>query len=335
MSSDRSTSPTDPFEVAFERANELLYRHTSRSVAAFHVLLDQAGETASLTRARVLARLCIAQRIMGEYDEAIRLGREAMAIYEANGDDHGLAGICVALGNVRWSRGDLTRALAYYESALEIRRNLDDPKGLAGALGSVANILSELGRLDEARAHYEEALRLSEQLRDTRFAARTHNNLGECLFLLGQNAVALTHCETALRLGRSIGDRSDEPNVLINLGRIRAARCEWQQALDVLDEAAAMAVVGEDRRAEAEAMLHRAVLTEQRGRIDPAFLPQAELFRQEALKLAETIGAFTLSQQLHEHCAEAAERQKDAARATRHWAEAKRLRDANTAPHPS
>ena len=162
----------DAFEAAFGRANALLYRHASHAEKAFRALLDHTPAHDQSRRARLLERLCILTRILGRYDEATSLGVEAMPLFETLGDDVGLSRACVALGNIYWSTGDLLKALAFYETALEIRRKVGDPQPLAGALGSVANILSELGRLDEAREHYVEALQLSEGLNDKRFAAR-------------------------------------------------------------------------------------------------------------------------------------------------------------------
>ncbi|MCF3651902.1 tetratricopeptide repeat protein [Synoicihabitans lomoniglobus] len=327
MAADHSVeTETARFERLFDAANDLLYRHTSRAEKAFRDLLETIPFEHKLTRARVMERLCIALRILGHYHEAIQIGTDAMPLFESGNDDAGLGRVCVALGNVSWSQGDLLKALAYYESALEIRRTLNDPKALAGALGSVANILSELDRLPEAREHYEEALALSESFDDKRFAARTHNNLGECLLLMDECQAAMTHCEASLRAVRALGDRADEPNVLINLGRIQTRLRQWQSALDLLDEAAAAAVIAEDRRTEAEAMMHRAVLTEDRGREDPRYLGQAELFRQEALALTEEIGADNLSLLLHEHSAVAADRRGDKLKATAHWASVNALK---------
>ena len=145
--------------------------------------------------------------------------------------------------------------------------------------------------------------------------------------LLHQPAAALQHCEQSPLMVRAMGDYTDEPNVLINLGRIRTQMRDWQAALDLLDEAAATAVIGEDRRAEAEAMMYRGELTERRGQEDPSYLGQAELFRQEALKLAETIGALPLCEQLHLQSAEAAERVQNHRKAAGHWAAVNALRN--------
>ncbi|MCC5023056.1 MAG: hypothetical protein J6386_09795 [Candidatus Synoicihabitans palmerolidicus] len=111
------------------------------------------------------------------------------------------------------------------------------------------------------------------------------------------------------------------------MGRIQAELRQWQIALDLLDEAAAMAVVGEARRAEAEAMMHRAALTQRRGEEDPRYLGQAELSRHEALKLAEEIGALPLCEQLHRKSAEAAEAVGNHAKAASHWAAISAIRN--------
>ncbi len=317
----------DSFEAAYQRANDLLYRHTSKAESAFRQLLATTDPNDHARRARLLERLCIALRILGRYTAATDAGHDAMALCECLGDDAGLGRVCVALGNIAWCQGRLLDALAFYESALEIREKLDDLPALAGALGSVANILSELSRLPEARDHYVRALALSEQTGDRRFAARTHNNLGECFLLMDDTKAALRHCETALKICKALGDRSDEPNVLINLGRIHARRQAWQAALDLFDEAAATAVIAEDRRTEAEALMHRARLTEDRAKIDPRFAHQAELFREEALKHAEAVGALNIARQVHEDCAIAADRAGNKAKAHQHWAQADLIRE--------
>lgn len=319
------------FEAAFTAANDQLYRHTSRAEAAFRELLPLLPPDDQPRRARVLERLSITSRIHGNYETAWAEGSESFRLYELNGDDAGMGRTCVSLGNVAWCQGRMTDALAYFETALEIRERLDDPQALVGAVGSVANILSELERYPEARSHYERALALSEQIGDRRFAARTHNNLGECLLLMDETEPALHHCETALKLCKALGDRTDEPNVLINLGRIHTRRLNWQTALDLLDEAAATAVIAEDRRTEAEAMMYRARLTEDRARREPRYARQAEMFREEALAHAEAIGAYSLCRQLHEDCAVAADRAGHKIRAHQHWAKVDEYREMETA----
>ena len=322
--------PDSSFEALFERANGLLYQQASKAQSAFEQLLAQTASDDHARRARLHERLCIATRIQGNYVEARRHGDSTMSLYETCEDDAGMGRACVALGNISWSEGDLLTALAHYETALELRQKHGDQRAIAGALGSIANILSELNRIPEARSRYELALNIYSRMGDERFTARTYNNLGECFLLLDETETALKHCHIALALGRRIDDRTDEPNVLINLGRIHARRREWQVALDRLDEAAATAVIGEDRRAEAEAMMYRAQLTEDRGREDRRYLKQAELYRQEALALAEAIGALPLCQQLHEHCAVAADRVGNKDKSARHWAIAREIKAAGS-----
>ncbi|WP_221028803.1 tetratricopeptide repeat protein [Actomonas aquatica] len=310
------------FESAYQRANDQLYREPLLAEAEFKSLLNTLDRRDSAQIARVQERRAIALRILCQYDRAQAAGEDAMQRYELLDNEAGVGRACVALGNIAWSRGLLVDALSYYESALEIRQRLDDLPAHAGALGSVANILTALDRLPEAKTHYQCALAICQHTGDQRFAARTHNNLGDCLLQMDEVEAALDHCSTALRICRDIDDRIDEPAVLINLGRIRSRRNEWQDALDLLDEAAALAAIGGDRRTEAEAMLHRARITEDRSRIDSSFAPQAALFRQEALQLAEVIGAHALSRLLHEDCAVAADRAGKKLTALKHRSQA-------------
>ena len=318
----------DPFEAAYGAANALLYREPPQAARAFRYLLARSEAREPQRRARVLDRLCIAHRILGHYDQALREGREALSLFESIGDDRGLSGAFISLGNICWSRGDLPEALSYYESALELRDRHGDRRGMAGALGSVANILSELGELTEAKAHYQRALALSLELGDTRACARTYNNLAECHLLLDDLPAAEKQAKIALRLVRQLDDRADESNVLINLGRIQTRLRDWSAALDTLDEASALATIAGDRRSEAEALMIRAQLTEDRGREDPSRRPQAALYRREALALAEEIGARVLCLELHRDCAVAADRGGDKETAAWHWAAAQKIRDA-------
>jgi tetratricopeptide (TPR) repeat protein len=223
--------PSPAFERRLDRANEQIYRNPSQARTQLNDLLASIPAGSIVRRACIIERLSIVERILGNFDFAARLARDAASGFEEVDDHAGLARAQVSLGNIEWNRGHLETALRHYEEAYAIRRRGSGFSATAGALASIANIHVAMGRLSEARDEYEQALELAHQASDKRIIFRTENNLAECLLLMGHPSTALDHARTALTTCRKLSDRSDEPSVLINLSRILAKLKIYDEAL--------------------------------------------------------------------------------------------------------
>jgi predicted ATPase len=178
-----------------------------------------------LLQARVLsaARKFVGRR--GDHDEAAGLGEQALAIYRELGHPEG---VCMELNGRAASaagRGDLGRARAALEEAIDHARTNELPGFLPDALNNLGDVAIAQGDLDEARAL----------------------------------------CEEGLKLAGSAGAGVDTPNLLINLTHIANLQRRHADAAELGRETLTVAIDREDSLTAAAAVMQIAWLLAQQG----------------------------------------------------------------------
>lgn len=179
--------------------------------------------------------------------------------------------------------GELGRATALAESALERFRTRADTDGRMRALNLLGVIAFENGRLEEAEHWMAEALELARMLDDTRMTANASNNLASVAHLRNRTDVALSLYRSALLSYQRLGDRRGTAQTYHNLGLAFRQQGDWGEA----DAAALQAVrhaeaVGEGSL-RALAAMGRAEIHIEQGALE---LARPELNRAEQLAQA-------------------------------------------------
>jgi tetratricopeptide (TPR) repeat protein len=107
-------------------------------------------------------------RHTGDYDEAVRFGREALSIARALGDRSIAVVATSLLGSTHLARGEFPDAATLFERNVALTGDLRYER-FGGAViqsavsgGYLADMLSQLGRFDEAIGHAEAAVRIAE-----------------------------------------------------------------------------------------------------------------------------------------------------------------------------
>jgi adenylate cyclase len=155
---------------------------------------------------QLLVQITRAETIAGLTDEAIRHGREAVSVFEAGGDERGLATALRSLGDAYVSQGAHDEALETLRRGLTIAERVGNVEELGGCL-------INLGVLELRRSNYEEAIaydrRAIEEFERVSHASGrmvAYANLAEMLMETGANDEALEYCSRAVQLARSIGN---------------------------------------------------------------------------------------------------------------------------------
>lgn len=141
---------------------------------------------------------------------------------------------------LRITRTDLPRALAKYETALELWRQLGDRGREAMILVRSGQVRGQLGQRKEQIHSYEQALRV---LRDQALAAQqifAWLELGTARSEAAEPAAALAAFEEALRLAREIEDRSEEATALNNIAILLEHQGRMQEALSLFHQVFAL-----------------------------------------------------------------------------------------------
>ena len=205
-------------------------------------LLEPDGTTL-LDYGWALQLLGSAHQFQGRLDDAERMERRALAVFQAHGQAIDQANALNNLGGIAFHRGDMDRAAQYFREALEKYRE-------AGALVFMTNTLSNLSmveltrnRPEEARRVCEEALRTAQQVHALLPLTLAWANLGTIAASTGEYALGYRYLRRAEHLARRVGNMDLLCNVLSNQGvalhhlkRYQEAQARFEESLQVARE---------------------------------------------------------------------------------------------------
>ncbi|MFL5540965.1 MAG: ATP-binding protein [Longimicrobiaceae bacterium] len=182
----------------------------------------------------------------GDYDEAVRLQDEALALWRALGDSRGTGRGLTTLGNVAVARGDYPLARRLYGEAVEMLRAAGDRGRLFAPLCNLGVIASLEHDWDAARRLLGESLAAAREAGNARLVANALQNLGGAAWEAGDYAAAEAHLEEAVALCHDLGLRRLLAFCQNLLGNVFTARGELRRAGEAAAAALAIAVeIGE------------------------------------------------------------------------------------------
>jgi tetratricopeptide (TPR) repeat protein len=181
--------------------------------------------------------LARAKRVLGEVDEAMRLYRDALKIYEEVGDRAGLAVTLNNIGEVYRNTGQPDQALEYYHQVLPISEEVGDRGGIAQTLNNIGGVYSNIGQPDQALEYFNQALPILQEVGNRAGQAVTLNNIGMVYRSIGQPDQALEYLTQALPISEEVGDRAGLATTLNNIGGVYSNTGQPDQALEYLTQA--------------------------------------------------------------------------------------------------
>jgi tetratricopeptide (TPR) repeat protein len=221
---------------------------------------------------------------MGQLRKAIACYEQALDSARKMKDRQG-EGACLGNLGVSYSiLGQITRAIDYHEQALVICRETGDRRGEGGCLSNLGNRYADLGQTARAIDYYEQALVIHRELGDRSGEAIDLCNLGNRYADLGQTARAMEYYEQSLVVARDIGGRLVESANLANKGDVLVDQGEWEKAVELYNQA--MQVADEIGNTECQSAAHRGLAVAHLYSGDlPAARTAAETARQYDLPL--------------------------------------------------
>jgi tetratricopeptide (TPR) repeat protein len=197
-------------------------------------------------------------RLIGQNDEALRLGEEALALAAAAGDgpSHLLARATILnnQGTTLWTMGRLEAAIEAYAEALVIYRALRLPRQEARALNNMGIVFNALGEYEEALAHYKSALKLDQSLGDRAGIAYKLGNIGQCYADLGDLDRAESYLNKAMKIAVETGDASSEADAAVSYGQVKLTRGQYEAAMSLFERGLELASAGRERYQEIRAL---------------------------------------------------------------------------------
>nr|WP_179220696.1 AAA family ATPase [Sphingomonas laterariae] len=169
---------------------------------------------------------------------------EAMAYHFREGGDAASAAHYAELsGDKAMAASALDRAQAQYRVALDALDQLDATDDRYQRWNGIARRLGLASVFDPSRDQFDifqRALARAIAHGDGGAIAWAEYWLGYLNYGLGESAKAITHCERALAAARNAGDDRLTVQIRATLGQARAATCDYDTALPLLDDAIAV-----------------------------------------------------------------------------------------------
>ncbi len=221
---------------AAERAMDLgAYDQARLSLQRALSITEDAAERASL-----LERAAAAADIEGAYEEAERLGREALAAYESIDDHTGAARTSARLGMILLNASRLTETVELLESALAKADRPEDAKPRAEILASLSRAHMRLLQTEQALARADEALAIAEPLRLRHTIGEAFINKAGALSQSGRLVEPIVLMSAAVDLAHEQGDMALELRARNNLAATQGTE-DGDAAMRVSREAYALA----------------------------------------------------------------------------------------------
>jgi len=180
---------------------------------------------------------------MGNYNEALKNGLEALKIYEELGKENDLFKVYQNLGVVFEQMKEYDKALDYYFKALSIYNNIssENKPALTRKMPQVFNCIGGVYQVKEdyntALQYYTKALGISKEFKQDANLGMIYNNLGKLSMNLGKEDEALNFFNLSLQHREKIKDLNGMARTYLFEGIYFMEIGEYDQALDMAQKA--------------------------------------------------------------------------------------------------
>ncbi|MEU7614384.1 tetratricopeptide repeat protein [Micromonospora sp. NPDC049204] len=221
----------------------------------------------------------------GDYAQAERHYREALALAERLGEDRYGAIALHQLGILSQSRGDYAEAAHSYRLAADRNLELGNHSDLSRTYHQLGILAQLQGDYTEAERWYQRSLTTKEKTGDLAGLARSHHQLGLLAQERGDYGEALRRFHQALSFSESIGDQAATATTYHQLGTVAQVTGDYDAAEQRYRQALAIGDRLGDEVALARGYHELGVLFQLRGRLD-----EAERSYRQSLVISERLG---------------------------------------------
>ena len=236
---------SDPLVAALARQDFIFPGEREGMLRFKHgITRDAVYETVRLKERRALHRR-IAEALLGRSrNPGEEEPHEALAYHFGAGEDWPATARHAELaGDKAAAVSALDRAQAQYKAALAALDRLPPSDESAFRWGRIAQRYGLAGVFDPSREQlpvFERAVERAEMRGDEAALAWAEYWLGYINYALGESGEAIVHCTRALALAQRVADDPLIVQIRATLGQARAAACDYDEALELLDDAIAV-----------------------------------------------------------------------------------------------
>ena len=207
-----------------------VHGHLNEGQRRLEKALSRCTTASPSIRSAALQAAGILAFVRGDYDRAVALHEESLALRRTLADRAGIAASLHNLSRVRIYQGDREGAETMCAESLALRRELGDVRGIALSLNTLGVIARNRADHVRARTLYEESLALFRQIGDRWGTGLLLNNLARVARDVGDWAGAGARCTESLELFQEVGDRHGISWVLGNLAIVASSAGDWERS---------------------------------------------------------------------------------------------------------
>lgn len=215
-------------------------------------------------------------------DQAAAMYQQSLEIKERLGSQEGMADLYGNLGNVYKAQGKLDQAEAMHRQSLELKESLGIQEGLADVYSNLGNLYQARENSDDAERMYRQSLELFQQLNDKEGAADIYSNLGNVYHARGELDVAEAMYQQSLEIYEQLRDQSSMADVYNNLGNVYVTRKDFDKAEDAYRQSLEIFELLRDKEGMADVYNNLADVYKARGDAD-----QAEVMNRKSMELLQ------------------------------------------------
>ncbi len=276
---------------------------------ATEFLRDAESDEDRSERVRVHSSLAWVHVCLGQYEKAMKISADALRFAEGLDEQSEHAMIFSTIGSANFFKGQLEPAIEFHTRALEIRERLENAPEIIISLNNLGEAYMASGEYMEALKHFNQACSAAEEIGDAFGRAMALHRLAEVHLRLGDNEEADRFMRDSLKLSRDYrmrflttrnhllrgrlhknqdqlskaegdlfralgvfarqGSRLNVAECLLEVAEIHALRGDYDQALNLIQEAIGNAVALNVAVLEARARLLGVRIEREAGTADP------------------------------------------------------------------
>ena len=176
-----------------------------------------------------------------EYDRAREMFQRSLALREEIADKKGIAVTYNNLANIFCAQGDYANAAAMFRKSLDLMKEIGFRVGIAGTCNNLGTIYQDQGRYQESLEMYRKGLKVREEIGDRPGIAMSYGNMGFVNLDLKEFGTAKEYLEKSVRLQEEIGMKTLLSATISWLALAHAGLGDVEQGIDLAVKAVSMA----------------------------------------------------------------------------------------------
>jgi len=224
-------TPEEEINELLSRAYELRVKDLKKSIQLAHQALELSRLSSNNSLiAKSLSKLSLFRMITGEYEESMKLGDQALAIFKEINDLQGIADVKYSIAGIYYKTDNYHLGLIYLIDCLEIYRKLDDYHNQARVHKSLGTIYEYFGDEKSAIISYEKAIKAGHKVNDLNLVSNALNPLSGIYLSQGDVEKADEVIEESLRMKKETGDVRGMAFALYGKAKVYAKRGQFDLA---------------------------------------------------------------------------------------------------------